>query len=179
MISEIKLYFKLFYDNILNDIKELIIMQKTLLTKSALEKLERKLDQLVLVERKNIAQEIKRAREFGDLSENAEYHAAREMQAKNEAEIAKLKELLSNYELVQESNDTDKIHINSRVKIEYLDSHEVAELMIVPSIEAEPFEGKISNVSPVGSALLGHTKNEIIPVEIPKGILNIKILEIN
>lgn len=154
-------------------------MKKTLLTESALEKLERKLDQLVLVERKNIAQEIKRAREFGDLSENAEYHAARETQAKNEAEIAKLKEILSNYELVQESNDTDKIHINSHVKIEYLDSHEIAEIMIVPSIEAEPLDGKISNVSPVGSALLGHTKNEIIPIEIPKGVLNIKILEIN
>jgi len=154
-------------------------MEKTLLTTSALDKLERKLDQLILVERKNIAQEIKRAREFGDLSENAEYHAARETQAKNEAEIAKLKELLSNYELVKESNDTDQIHINSKVKIEYLDTHEVSEIMIVPSVEAEPFEGKISNVSPVGSALLGHTKNEIIPVEIPKGILNIKILEIN
>lgn len=154
-------------------------MQKTLLTKSALEKLERKLDQLILVDRKNIAQEIKRAREFGDLSENAEYHAAREMQAKNEAEIAKLKDLLSNYELVKESNDTDKIHINSKVKIEYLDTHETSEIIIVPSIEAEPFEGKISNVSPVGSGLLGHTRNEIIPIEVPKGILNIKILDIN
>lgn len=154
-------------------------MQKTLLTKSALEKLEKKLDRLILVERKSIAQEIKRAREFGDLSENAEYHAAREMQAKNEAEIAKLKELLSNYELVKESTDTDKIHINSNVKIEYLDTHEVTEIMIVPSVEAEPLEGKISNVSPVGSALLGHTQNEIIPIEIPKGVLNIKILEIN
>lgn len=153
-------------------------MEKTLLTQSALEKLERKLDQLVLVERKNIAQEIKRAREFGDLSENAEYHAARETQAKNEAEIAKLKNLLSNYELVVESNDTDKVHINSKVEIEYLDSHDVAEVMIVPSIEADPLEGKISNVSPIGSSLLGHTKNEIIPVEVPKGTLNIKILEI-
>lgn len=153
-------------------------MEKTLLTKSAVEKLERKLDQLILVDRKNISQEIKRAREFGDLSENAEYHAAREAQAKNEAEISKLKALLSNYELVVESDDSSKVHINSKVDIEYLDTNEKASVIIVPSIEAEPFEGRISNQSPIGNALLGHTRNEIIPVEVPNGILNIKILEI-
>ncbi|MDM8533601.1 transcription elongation factor GreA [Clostridiaceae bacterium HSG29] len=154
-------------------------MEKILLTTSAVEKLERKLDRLVLVDRKRLANEIKTARGYGDLSENAEYHAAREMQAHNEGEIAELKELLNNYELVEESNDSTKIHINSKVSIQYMDTNEISEIIIVPSVEAEPFEGKISNLSPIGKTLLGHTRNEIIPVEIPKGILNIKILEIN
>jgi transcription elongation factor GreA len=154
-------------------------MEKILLTKTAVEMLERKLDQSILVDRKRISQEIKIARGFGDLSENAEYHAAREMQAQNEGEILELKELLSDYELVIESNDSTKIHINSNVKIEYLDTNEIADIMIVSSVEAKPFDGKISNMAPIGKSLLGHTKNEIIPVEIPKGILNIKILNIN
>jgi|LGOV01.1.fsa_nt_gb transcription elongation factor GreA len=154
-------------------------MEKTLLTTSAVEKLERKLDQLVLVDRKRISQEIKRARGFGDLSENAEYHAAREMQAQNEGEILELKNLLSNYELIVESDDSTKIHINSKIKIEYLDTNETSNIIIVPSVEADPFEGRISNMAPIGKSLLGHTKNEIVPVEIPNGILNIKILEIN
>jgi len=154
-------------------------MDKVLLTTSAVEKLERKLDFLVLVERKRLASEIKTARSYGDLSENAEYHAAREMQAQNEGEIAELKHLLNNYELVIESNDSTKVHINSKIKIQFMDSNEISDIIIVPSVEAEPFDGKISNLSPIGSSLLSHTVNEIIPVEIPKGILNIKILEIS
>ncbi|MGM0378559.1 MAG: transcription elongation factor GreA [Bacillota bacterium] len=154
-------------------------MKKTLLTESAVKKLKKELDELILIKRKEIAEEIKIARGFGDLSENAEYHAAKEAQAKNEAEIQKIKNMLDNYELVQDSPDNDKVSINSKVDIKYLDSDEEATVTIVPSIEAEPFDGKISNESPIGKALLDHVPGETIPVEIPDGILNIKILDIN
>ena len=154
-------------------------MKKTLLTESAVKKLKKELDELILIKRKEIAEEIKIARGFGDLSENAEYHAAKEAQAKNEAEIQKIKNMLDNYELVQDSPDNDKVSINSKVDIKYLDSDEEATVTIVPSIEAEPFDGKISNESPIGKALLNHVPGETIPVEIPDGILNIKIIDIN
>lgn len=153
-------------------------MGKTLLTKKAVEKLKKQLDELVLVKRKKIAQEIKTARGFGDLSENAEYHAARENQAKNEAEIQKIKDILDNYELVEEIEDNSKVHINSEVSITYLDTNEDEKIQIVSKIEAEPFEGKLSNESPIGKALLDHTEGETIPVETPSGILNIRINEI-
>lgn len=154
-------------------------MKKTLLTESAVKKLKKELDELILVKRKEIAEEIKIARGFGDLSENAEYHAAKEAQAKNEAEIQKIKNMLDNYKLVEDSPDNDKVSINSKVDIKYLDSDEETTVTIVPSIEAEPFNNKISNESPIGKALLDHVPGETIPVEIPDGILNIKILDIN
>lgn len=153
-------------------------MEKTLLTQNALNKLKKQLDELVLVKRKNIAKEIKVARDFGDLSENAEYKAAREAQAKNEAEIQRIKNILDNYELVKETNDKNKISINSTVDIEYLDNNESQTIKIVSKIEADPLEGFISNESPIGKALLNHTVGETIPVETPSGILNIKISEI-
>jgi len=154
-------------------------MKKTLLTESAVKKLKKELDELILIKRKEIAERIEKAKELGDLSENAEYHAAKEAQAKNETEIQKIKNMLDNYELVQDSPDNDKISINSKVDIKYLDSDEETTVTIVPSIEADPFNGKISNESPIGKALLNHVPGETIPVEIPDGILNIKILDIN
>ncbi len=151
-------------------------MKKVLLTKAALEKLENELDELIK-KRKLISEEIKKAREFGDLSENAEYHAAREAQSLNETEILKTKELLENYELADEDSNFDGVKMNSKVVIAYSDGDE-EEIVIVTKIEADPFEGKISNESPIGSALLGKHVNDSIEVITPEGAVTITIQSI-
>lgn len=156
--------------------QEDIIMKKVLLTKAALEKLENELDELIK-KRKLISEEIKKAREFGDLSENAEYHAAREAQSLNETEILKVKELLENYELADETSDFDGVRMNSEVVIVYEDGDEDT-ITIVTKIEADPFEGLISNESPIGSALLGKRKGEQLEVVTPEGVMQLTIKDI-
>lgn len=151
--------------------------KKILLTESALQKVQTELDELIL-KRKEIAEEIKKAREFGDLSENAEYHAAREAQSHNETEILRLREMLENYELVVGSDDDSIISMNSKLRIQYLDDNEEDTVMIVSSIEADPFEGKLSNESPIGGALLGKTVGDELEVTTPGGMVAIKVLEI-
>lgn len=151
-------------------------MKKVLLTKAALEKLENDLDELIK-KRKLISEEIKKAREFGDLSENAEYHAAREAQSLNETEILKCKELLENYELADETSDFAGVRMNSEVVIAYADDDEDT-ITIVTKIEADPFEGLISNESPIGSALLGKHEGETIEVMTPEGAMRITIKSI-
>lgn len=151
-------------------------MKKVLLTKAALEKLENELDELIK-KRKLISEEIKKAREFGDLSENAEYHAAREAQSLNETEILKVKELLENYELADETSDFDGVRMNSKVVITYADGDEDT-ITIVTKIEADPFEGLISNESPIGSALLGKRQGDQLEVVTPEGVMQLTIKEI-
>lgn len=151
-------------------------MKKVLLTKAALEKLENELDELIK-KRKLISEEIKKAREFGDLSENAEYHAAREAQSLNETEILKVKEFLENYELADETSDFEGVRMNSEVLIAYADGEEDS-IIIVTKIEADPFEGKISNESPIGAALLGKHKGETIEVITPEGSMQLTIKDI-
>lgn len=150
--------------------------KKILLTQSALDKLESELDNLI-IKRKEIAEEIKSAREFGDLSENAEYHAAREAQSHNETEILRIREMLENYELVEES-DGDTISMNSTIKILYVNDNEEDTVKIVSTIEADPFEGKLSNESPVGAGLIGRTVGETVDIQTPGGFIQIKILEL-
>lgn len=151
-------------------------MKKVLLTKAALEKLETELDELIK-KRKLISEEIKKAREFGDLSENAEYHAAREAQSLNETEILKCKEILENYELADENSNFQGVKMNSKVTIAYADGDE-DEIIIVTKIEADPFDGKISNESPIGAALLGKNINDVVEVTTPDGSSVIKIVKI-
>lgn len=152
-------------------------MKKTLLTESALEKLKQEYDELIK-KRHQISDEIKRARGFGDLSENAEYHAAREAQSHNETEILKMKEILESYELVEETNDKDAITINSTVTVKYLDTDDVEDIHIVTKIESDPLNNKISNESPIGSALMGKKKGEQIDAVSPNGIIPLLILEV-
>lgn len=152
-------------------------MKRILLTEAALEKLEKEYDELIL-KRHQISDEIKRAREFGDLSENAEYHAAREAQSHNETEILKIKEILETYELVQESLDKDVVSISSKVKIDYVDLGDVDWVEIVTKIESDPLENKISNESPIGEALMGHRANDEVIADTPNGKVKIKILEV-
>lgn len=152
-------------------------MKKTLLTESALVKLQLEYD--VLIEKRHqISEEIKRARGFGDLSENAEYHAAREAQSHNETDILKLKEILESYELVQESHDKNHVTISSRLKVKYLDTNEIEEISIVTKIESDPLNNKISNESPIGSVLMGKKVGSKVDATSPNGIVKIEILEI-
>jgi len=150
--------------------------KKTLLTRSALEKVETDLDGLI-IKRKEIAEEIKSAREFGDLSENAEYHAAREAQSHNETEILRLKAILENYDLVEES-DGNSISMNREVKVLYVEDNEEETIKIVSTIEAEPFDGKISNESPIGAGLIGRVAGEVVEIQTPSGNIKIKVLEL-
>lgn len=152
-------------------------MKQHLLTRNALNKLENELDSLIS-KRKEISLEIKKAREFGDLSENAEYHAAREAQSLNETEILRVKSILENHQLVEESSDKEIININSKLKIKYLEDNEVETIKIVSSIESDPFEGLLSNESPIGGALLGRKCGEVLDITTPSGVIKVEILEI-
>ncbi|MCD4715033.1 MAG: transcription elongation factor GreA [Clostridiales bacterium] len=152
-------------------------MKKTLLTPSALEKLQHEYDELI-EKRHQISDEIKRARGFGDLSENAEYHAAREAQSHNETEILKLKSILESYELVTETGDKNTININSKIKILDIESKDEEIMQIVTSIESDPLNNKISNESPMGSALMGKKKGDKVDVISPNGVIKLKVIEL-
>lgn len=152
-------------------------MKKTLMTEAALTKLQLEYDELI-EKRHQISEEIKRARGFGDLSENAEYHAAREAQSHNETDILKLKEILESYELVQEPSDKSSITISSDVKVKYLDTNEIEVVSIVTKIESDPLNNKISNESPIGSALMGKKKGDKIEAISPNGVVLLEVLEI-
>ena len=148
------------------------------MTPEGYEKLNSDLEELKTKGRDNVAKAIAEAREKGDLSENAEYHAAREAQSHNETDILKMKEILESYELVQEPSDKDSITISSNVKIKYLDTNEIEVVSIVTKIESDPLNNMISNESPIGSALMGKKKGNKIDVISPNGIVHLEVLEI-
>ncbi len=152
-------------------------MKKVLLTKSSLEKMNRELDDLI-VKRSIISEEIKKARGFGDLSENAEYHAAREAQSLNETEIIKVKEILENYELADEDSTFEGVRIYSKVTYCYVGDDEEEEIEIVSKVESDPLESKISVESPIGSALVGKTVGQVVDIVAPNGSAKLKILKI-
>ncbi len=154
-------------------------MAKTIiLTAQGKKKLEDELDELKVVRRKEIAQKIKEAREQGDLSENAEYDAAKDEQRDIEARIEELEEMLKHAETVEESQDTDTIGIGCKVTILDVEFDEEMEYQIVGSTEANSLSGKISNESPVGSALLGARVGDTVSVETPAGVFPYKVLHI-
>ena len=153
-------------------------MKKVLLTKSALEKMKKELDDLI-VKRAMISEEIKKARGFGDLSENAEYHAAREAQSLNETEIIKVKEILENYELADEDSNFEGVRIYSKVTYCYVGDEDEEEVIeIVSKVESDPLESKISVESPIGSALVGKTVGQVVDIVAPNGSAKLKILKI-
>lgn len=153
--------------------------KKNILTYEGLTKLEQELHDLKVVRRKEVAQKIKEAREQGDLSENAEYDAAKDEQRDIEARIEDIEAILKNAEVVVEDEvDLDTISIGCRVKILDMEVDEEMEYKIVGSTEANSLKGKISNESPVGKALLGHRVGEIVEVETRVGEISYKILEI-
>ncbi|MBQ2752494.1 MAG: transcription elongation factor GreA [Firmicutes bacterium] len=154
--------------------------KKVVLTVEGLKKMETELENLKTVRRKEVADKIKEARGQGDLSENAEYDAAKEEQAEIESRIVVLEKMLKNAEVIDEEEiSNDIISIGSKVKIYDKEFEEELEYVIVGSAEANPMAGKISNESPVGRGLLGHKIGETIEVETPAGMVEFEILEIN
>ena len=153
--------------------------KKNIMTFAGLRALEDELFDLKVYKRKEVAQKIKEAREQGDLSENAEYDAAKDEQRDIEARIEELEKLLKNVEVVgQDEVDADTVGIGSRVKLYDVEMDEEVEYTIVVSTEADALNGKISNESPVGAALIGSKVGETIVVETISGDLEFKILEI-
>ncbi len=153
--------------------------KKNILTYEGLKKYEQELEDLKVVKRKEVAQKIKEAREQGDLSENAEYDAAKDEQRDIEARIEELENILKNAEVVVEDEvDLDSINIGCKVRIHDLEYDEELEYKIVGSTEANSLKGKISNESPVGKALLGAKKGEVVKVETQVGVIKYKVVEI-
>ena len=142
---------------------------ETLITAEGLEELKRELEELKLVKRKEISEKIKVALAFGDISENAEYDEAKNEQANVETRIAKIELMIKNAKLIKATKQKGIVNIGSKVKIKDLEFDEEMEYTIVGSAEADPFKGKISNVSPLGKALLGKKLGEVIEVESPVG----------
>ncbi|MFT3984577.1 MAG: transcription elongation factor GreA [Lachnospiraceae bacterium] len=153
--------------------------KKNILTYEGLKKLEEELHELKVVKRSEVAQKIKEAREQGDLSENAEYDAAKDEQRDIESRIEEIEKILKNAEVVlEEEIDTEKISVGCKVKILDKEFKQELEYKIVGSTEANSLKGKISNESPVGKALIGARKGDTISVETQAGILKYKVLEI-
>lgn len=154
--------------------------KKNILTYAGLRQLEEELQDLKVNRRKEVAQKIKEAREQGDLSENAEYDAAKEEQREIELRIEEIDKILKNAEVVVEDEvEVDTINIGCRVKILDMEYDEELEYKIVGSTEANSLKGKISNESPVGHALIGAKKGEIVEVDTQAGPIKYKILEID
>ncbi len=154
--------------------------EEVLLTREGYDKLVAEHEELVAVRRLEVAERLKEAISYGDLSENAEYDAAKNEQAELEEKILKLESMIRNAKVIDESEiSSDRVNLGHTVKVEYLESGEVEEYTIVGSNESDPFEGKISNESAVGSALIGTKIGEKVSVEIPDGIIHLKVLEIS
>ena len=153
--------------------------KKTVLTYDGLKKLEAELQELKVVRRKEVAAKIKEARGQGDLSENAEYDAAKEEQAEIEARIVLIEKMLRNAEVIDEEDvDRDSIGLGSKVTILDMEYNENFEYLIVGSTEADPIGGRISNESPLGMALLKRKRGETISVDAPDGVIKYQILDI-
>ncbi len=153
--------------------------KKNLLTREGLKKYEDELHELKVVKRKEVAQKIKEAREQGDLSENAEYDAAKDEQRDIEARIEEIESILKNAEVVVEDEvDLDKISVGCKVRILDKEYNEELEYKIVGSTEADSLKGKISNESPVGKALIGCKIGDSVDVETAAGVFTYKVLEI-
>ena len=155
--------------------------KKNLLTREGLKKYEDELHELKVNKRKEVAQKIKEAREQGDLSENAEYDAAKDEQRDIEARIEELEKILKNVEVVDMEEDTDnleKVSFGLAVKVKDNEFGDEMEFKIVGATEANSLKGKISNESPVGKALIGAKIGDIVEVETQAGVIKYKVLEI-
>ena len=151
-----------------------------LLTAEGKEALENELTMLKSVKRKEISEKIKTAIGFGDLSENSEYDEAKNEQAQVESRIVEIEAMLKHAEVIDETDiDTDVVRIGAKVKLLDVEFDEEIEYQIVGSTEANPAKGSISDESPVGKAILGHHVNDLVDVETPGGIVQLKIVGIS
>ena len=153
--------------------------EEMLLTKEGYDKIVAEHEELVTVRRKEVAERIKEAISYGDISENSEYDSAKNEQAELEERINKLENMMRKAKIIDESAMTsDRVGIGLKVKVMELGTNEIMDFTIVGSTEADPFEGKISNESLVGAALLGKTVNEIAEVQVPDGVVSYKVMDI-
>ncbi|MGH3102494.1 MAG: transcription elongation factor GreA [Gaiellaceae bacterium] len=154
-------------------------MKEVILTPEGYEKLKHEIEYLSSDKRREVADRIRIAREFGDIAENAEYDDAKNEQALLEHRIATLEERLAAARVIEKKEiTTDVVSIGSHVKLKDMDANTTVEYRIVGSAEANPAENKLSNESPVGRAIIGHKKGEVVEVVAPRGALKFKILDI-
>lgn len=152
-------------------------MDKKVLTQAGFDKLKEELEELKTNGRIRVAERIKTAKEYGDLSENAEYQEAKEEQAFIEGRIMELENLIKTSTIVEANGDTDYIGVGSKVQVEK--NGLKSEFTIVGSTEADPVNNKISLESPIGRALLSKKVDDIVEVELPGGVAHYKVLQIN
>ncbi len=153
--------------------------EELLVTQEGYDKIVAEYDELVSVKRAEVAERIKEAISYGDISENAEYDSAKNEQAELEERIHELEEMLRKAKIVSEEEmKGDKVNIGLKVTVKDTDTGEKEVFSIVGATESDPFSGKISTESPVGKALIGKKKGETVAVEIPDGVLNYKIMKI-
>jgi len=150
------------------------------LTSEGLEKLKAEFQQLISVERPSISKQIAEARDKGDLSENAEYDAAKEAQGLLELKISKLEDMIANARIIDESRiNTTHIQIMNKVKLKNLSNDSVVEYTLVGEAEANLREGKLAAATPIGRALIGKKKGDVVEVNVPSGVLKFEVLEIS
>lgn len=153
--------------------------KEVLLTVEGLKKLEEELERNKSVKRRDVAERIKQAIDFGDISENSEYEDAKNEQAWIEGRILTLEKMLRNAKIIDDENiGTDEVSLGSTVMLRDVEYQEVLEYTIVGSMEADPNNSKISNESPVGRAILGKAKGSVVDVVVPAGVLKYEILDI-
>ena len=153
-------------------------VNKTVVSPEGLRQMEEKLQYMKTVRRAEVAEHLNIARGFGDLSENAEYDEAKDEQAKLEADIIELETALRNVVVIDGDVSTDFVNVGTTVRVLYVDDEEEEEFTIVGARESDPMNNKISNESPIGSAMLRHKVGEVVTVEAPDGPYELKILEI-
>lgn len=157
-----------------------MVEKEVWLTPEGLKKLEDELEQLKTVERRRVAEAIKQALSFGDISENAEYEEAKNEQAFIEGRIITLEKTLRHARVIVEGEGEEgRVGIGSRVKLRDVDSGEELEFTLVGSAESDPMQNRISNESPVGRAIMGRKAGEVVEVAVPDGIICYKIEEVN
>lgn len=151
----------------------------TILTREGYDKLVEELDNLISVRRKEVSERLKEAISYGDLSENAEYDAAKDEQAELEGRIFKLENMIKNAKIINEDEMTnDFVSVGSKVKLKDLDSGDIDEYVIVGTTEADPFNGKISNESAIGQHILGKKIDEIVEVNVLDGVVKLQVMDI-
>ena len=153
--------------------------KQTVLTSEGLKKLEEELDELKSVKRREVAEKIKVALGYGDLSENSEYDEAKNEQGLIEARIAEIESTLKNVKIIDEDNlSTEHVQLGNTVTVKDIDEDEILVLHIVGSKEVDVDAGKISDESPIGKALIGHSKGDVVDVEAPAGTFKFEIIDI-